>query len=202
MQMLRNVASEGEVIVSLSDALDAEADRIEGKHIPHGCRVPEMLYYRRRIRYAEQLERFMHIFPREQIAVYLYDDFVQNNVAVAQDVYRHVGVDPGFEPTTHVVNRASQTRAPRLARAIQDIAHGRNGFERAKRVAVDIVPDRWRRTLLRTATRTLAKPGKQSIPDSLRLTLQREFLPEVEQLGHLIDQDLVKRWEYPSSLVV
>ena len=48
--------------------------------------------YRERGRYAEQLDRYYDLFPREQILVLLYDDLVEDAAAVMQAVCRHLGV--------------------------------------------------------------------------------------------------------------
>ena len=49
-------------------------------------------------RYHDQLQRYFAAFPREQIHVYLFDDFRKNSLEVTQDVYRFLRVDPTFVP--------------------------------------------------------------------------------------------------------
>ncbi len=49
-------------------------------------------------RYHAQLQRYFDAFPREQIHVYLFDDFRKNSLEVTQDVYRFLNVDPTFVP--------------------------------------------------------------------------------------------------------
>lgn len=48
--------------------------------------------------YGAQLQRWFDLFPREQIAVFLYDDFIANPQAVFSGICRHIGVDPDFRP--------------------------------------------------------------------------------------------------------
>jgi hypothetical protein len=48
--------------------------------------------------YAKQLRRVYDRFPREQIRVYLYDDFTADPEALFRDLFRFLGVEPGFVP--------------------------------------------------------------------------------------------------------
>ncbi len=196
LQMLRNVAAEGEVIRELGDALAAEADRKEGKRIPAGCRVPAMLFYRDRIRYAEQLQRFIDVFPSENIRVYLYDEFRSDNAAVVRDVYSLVGVEPDFHPSRTEVNQASRTRAPRLARAVQDLAHGRGAMGGLNKAIKSVVPTAMRRRVLGSVTDSLAVAGKGEIDAALREQLMTEFRQDVVEFGEILGRDLLEHWGY------
>ncbi len=42
--------------------------------------------------YYEQVKRYLDIFPREQVKIFLYDDFVKNPAAVMQEICRFIGV--------------------------------------------------------------------------------------------------------------
>ncbi|MFT6939897.1 MAG: hypothetical protein ACJASN_001386 [Cyclobacteriaceae bacterium] len=44
--------------------------------------------------YAAHLQKYFQLFPSEQIKVILYDDFRKDPIAVMQEVYAFVGVDP------------------------------------------------------------------------------------------------------------
>ena len=48
--------------------------------------------------YARQLRRYFDLFAREQIAVFLYDDFQRDPLGVYRAACRHIGVDEGFVP--------------------------------------------------------------------------------------------------------
>jgi hypothetical protein len=49
-------------------------------------------------KYAGQLKRFFQHFAKEQIKVFLYDDFVKEPVKVFQEICSHIGVDRNFVP--------------------------------------------------------------------------------------------------------
>ena len=48
--------------------------------------------------YGAQLSRYFEIFERDQIRVYIYDDFVSHPLVVMRDILAFIGVDSHFEP--------------------------------------------------------------------------------------------------------
>ena len=49
-------------------------------------------------RCGELLRRYYDAFPRDQIHVYLFDDLKRDPLGVSRDLYRFLGIDPGFAP--------------------------------------------------------------------------------------------------------
>src|SRR5436305_1667598 len=44
--------------------------------------------------YADQLERYLQLFPREQLHVVVFDDLVARSVETMERLYHFLGVDP------------------------------------------------------------------------------------------------------------
>lgn len=44
--------------------------------------------------YAEQVKRFMDVFPERQLRIYIFDDFKKDPGAVVKDMFSFLGVDP------------------------------------------------------------------------------------------------------------
>lgn len=57
-----------------------------------------MRSYKSRGFYGEQLERHLKQFSRDQLKVFLYEDFVSDPLRVVQECFVFIGVDPSFEP--------------------------------------------------------------------------------------------------------
>lgn len=55
-------------------------------------------HYRRLSLYGAQLKRWFNLFPREQIQIHFYDDFIADPMAVISDIFRHIKVSPDFIP--------------------------------------------------------------------------------------------------------
>ena len=201
LQMLRNPASEGEVISDFAEALAAEPERRAGARIPHGCRVPQLLFYRERIKYAEHLQRFLDVFPKEQVRVYLYDDFRNDNHGVVADAFRFLELEPPAALKREEVNAAVRIKSPRLFRALQDLAHGRKYFAPLKRAGKAILPEVMRRAAMQSAQRALGSAEKGTVPDELRRRLKAEFREEVEAFGDLTGRDVAALWGYTPASV-
>jgi hypothetical protein len=65
-----------------------------------------------RSRYQSQVERFLPVFPAEQIRFILFEDFVQRALPVAREMCQFVGVNPELIPPD-VKTHVNQTRVPR-----------------------------------------------------------------------------------------
>ncbi len=52
--------------------------------------------------YGEYLQRYLLIFPREQIKLFTFNDFKQNTREVLREIYEFLGVDASFEPQVTV----------------------------------------------------------------------------------------------------
>lgn len=63
------------------------------------------LYYRSGL-YAEQVQRYLDAFPREQVHILLYDDLKHATLETVQNVYRFLGVNPDFEPELRIHNQS------------------------------------------------------------------------------------------------
>ena len=65
-------------------------------------------------RYATHLARFLALFPREQVRVYMYDDYHAQARTVLRDIFEFLGVDPNY--STDLSQRTNETIVPRFPR--------------------------------------------------------------------------------------
>jgi hypothetical protein len=135
-------------------------------------------------RYYEQLRRYFDAFPRDQIHVSLFDDLRRDAQSLTREVYRFVGVDPGFVPNFSAPHAVGGMPASRLL----------EGFfmNRALRSAVEPwVPKRaadWVRQL-RGRNMRQAPP----LPPGLRSELTQPFRDDIARTAELIGRNL-DRW--------
>lgn len=67
--------------------------------------------------YAERLDHFLRYFSREQVRIYLYEEFGQNNGRILRDIFQFLGVDPTFTSDLSIRhNRARQVRSTHVNR--------------------------------------------------------------------------------------
>ena len=84
-----HVVRDGRESLTFEEGLLAEEERIERgwEYIWH---------YQHTGFYAAQVERFLKVFPREQLRYYLYDDFVEDPALFVKDVCEFLEVDTDF----------------------------------------------------------------------------------------------------------
>jgi hypothetical protein len=73
-------------------AWQAQTSRKKGVGIPMTCRIPYILQYRQTCSLGTLTEKVLNIFPREQVKIILFDDFVTATGEVYQEVLAFIGV--------------------------------------------------------------------------------------------------------------
>jgi hypothetical protein len=172
-----------EDLADFAAALAAEEDRSQGRRLPPGSNYREGLLYRRVARFAEQVSRYLDVFPREQVHIIDFDDFTRDTPRVFVEVLDFLGVDSTFRCEFEVSNPNKQIKIPSLHNFLNNpgpiaILLGR------------LVPKSLRRSLISRLKKanSPAAPRPPLSPE-LRAQLNREFAPEVEQLGKLMGKD-------------
>jgi hypothetical protein len=84
-----------EPLTDFWQAIQAEQTRIRENW------APEWHYFSRGL-YHRQVERYVNVFSRSQIRIYLYDDLVANAPGLMQDIFRFLDVDETFVPDVSV----------------------------------------------------------------------------------------------------
>jgi hypothetical protein len=170
------VKSGRESIRDFEDALEAEPGRISDGW-------EWSWHYTRVSFYYEQLTRYLKYFDREQIAVYLFEDLMADNVQFAQRVYQWLGIDDSFVPDVSLKLR--KTGVPRSQRFQRFLHNPDNVLRRLSRLFLsDQVRDR---LLTLMKNRNLKKP---ELSDRVRAELVELYREDVLQLQELLDRDL------------
>lgn len=63
--------------------------------------------------YGSNLARFFAVFPRDQIRIYLYEDYRQDPIAVLRDLFAFLQIDPDFRVDTS--RRVNEPAIPRFS---------------------------------------------------------------------------------------
>jgi hypothetical protein len=162
-------------------ALDMEPSRIQEKW-------PILYRYVDAGRYAAQLDRYFQTFRPGQLRVYLYDDLRANPVAVTQDCFRFLDIDPTFVPD--VSARYNQSGLPRSP-FLYSLLRGPQSLKCVRRTArMYLSGSRLHTAYVRLKSRNLVKPA---IPLEASHRLKAIFEPEISRLQNVIGQDL-SRW--------
>lgn len=175
------VRHQHEDIVDFHEALSASEDRRNGLRIPERTGVPKCLDYFAISRFAEQVERYYHIFGRDAVKVVLLEDMVADPAATFRDILSFLDVDMSFQPEFRVHNETPRNGVlERLATFVY-------GAPLVKHAFGAIFPWHARRGILSLLRRI--EPSRQSA-DPRDRQLHRLYAPEVERLSTLIGRNL------------
>jgi hypothetical protein len=166
---------DGREPLSFHEALAAEEQRIADGWSHHW-------HYRRRGFYAVQLKRYFDLFRREQLRVFLYEDYVTDPIGFMQDIFRFLDVDDTFVPDMSV--RHNESKMPR-SRALQ-VFLTEQRF--AKNLFKPLLPARWSRRIGdRLRRQNLTKPP---LPENLRRHLIEVYREDILELQGMLGRDL------------
>ncbi len=161
--------------LKFGDALAAEERRIADGWSHHW-------HYRRRGFYAAQLRLYFDLFKREQLRVYLYEDYVADPVGLMQDIFRFLGVDDSFVPDMSV--RHNESKIARV-RALQPFLTEPRA---AKNLLKSFIPERWsRRVGDRLRRHNITKPP---LPETTRRRLTEVYRDDIDELQGILGRDL------------
>ena len=85
--------------------------RKSGKRIPKKCRTPALLQYRDVGKLGAQMERLLEVFPKEQVKVILFEDFMADTGAVYEDVLSFLGLNSDGRRLFQRINESSKYRS-------------------------------------------------------------------------------------------
>ena len=164
-----------EPLTDFAEALRAEPERIRQNWWP-------LCHYQARGFYHSQLRRYYDRFPRDQIRVYLYEDFQADPAGLCRTIFRFLGVDDSVRLEVSLRHNMSGLPRHRGLHKLLTQPHP------LKRLLKPLVPDGLRERLVtRLRNRNLVRPPLS--PD-VRRQLLHEYRPDILRLQELIGRDL------------
>ena len=182
-----------EDLVDFEEALDAEADRAEGRRLPEFSN-PKLSTYRDRARYGEQLPRWFDEFGRDRVRVIIFEDMVRDAAGEFRSLLEFLDVDPSYLPESFAAHNTAHGTRSRLVRRL---VRGRV----SQWLAWSVLP----RIIGATRTRSLAqrvghsrfqrKPiTRGKLSPQLRRRLEDDFAQDVARLSSLLGRDMSQLW--------
>ncbi len=165
-----------EPLTDFAQALADEEARTQNPWLP-------AFTYTRAGFYAPILQQYLDCFPREQLRIYLYEEWQAQTLPVLQDIFGFIGVEPGFVPDTAIrLNTAAVPRNRWLVRFLR-------GTHPLKQWLKPLLPAHWRQRTVRTlSTYNLTKPPP--FDPHLRTQLNQLYRHDIQQTAALIGRDL------------
>ena len=130
--------------------------------------------------YYEQVKRYFALFPREQVRIYFYEEYLRNPLALLQDVFRFLSVEQSFVPDF------SQKYLPARVQRSYILNRALRWLGMWQRMS-DLSPSVLRRRLQRVAFR----PGNAlALVPADRARLVDFYRDDIRNLSSLLNRDL------------
>ncbi|MFN0114160.1 MAG: sulfotransferase family protein [Paracoccaceae bacterium] len=159
----------------------AKALALEEERLAEGWQP--LFGYSRFPRYAEQLERYFRLFPREQILIRTYDDFLADPARLMADILTHIGADASFRPDMEAgINAGGRPKS----KVFQDFLMKSNPITRA----IGLVVPREVRWRIRDRLARINMKKDEAMPADAKAILLDRLGPEIRRLEPMIGRDL------------
>jgi hypothetical protein len=142
-----------------------------------------------RSHYADQLERVYRHFPREQVYVYLFEEFAADPVGSMRAIYGFLGVDATFTPDTSVRHYRSGLLPNRTLQRLWEVT-----TPLRYRLA-PLVPQSLRSRANQWVT---SRVRAVEFDPELRRRMTERFRQDIERTAAIIDRDL-HHWLEPGD---
>ena len=117
-----------ETIPTFEEALEAEVsarkdcqDFITGKFYKGSfCYYWDFLYFSSGL-YYQQVKRYYKLFPKDQLAVIIFEEFAKNTLQSVHGLYAFLGVDANFDPEIKIHNQSDSSYKPLAAHTRLDL---------------------------------------------------------------------------------
>ena len=141
--------------------------------------------YKNQGMYAAHLTRYYRLFPREQIKVILYDDYVRDAASVMRELFAFVGINPEIQTRNDWYYRSGKPKS----RLIHNLISGR--VPAIRQLARALVPQA-ARARVKSAIHN-ANVKQEKITPEERAALLPVYREDTLALADLIGRDL-SRW--------
>ncbi len=165
-----------EPITDFTEALHREEERMALGWQP-------LFGYSRFPRYAEQLDRFFACFPREQLLIRTYEDYLSDPIRLIADILAHIGADATFRPD--MSEKMNAGGVPKNA-VFQDFLMKSNPLTRA----IGLVVPKQARLRIRDRLAAINMRRDDKLPKAARTILLDRLADDIRRLGPMIGRDL------------
>lgn len=191
VEMLHSLHSQhlvdaNEDVRNFRKAVELDAGRKSGRSKADSLEFYELPSYKETVSYADQVERYLASFGKENVHIILYDDLKSNVNKVVDETITFLGVPPDPYTCYKVINPRKKIRFFKLHRMMK------HPSAKLKKIIKTIVPVKRLRHLIMTILFQLntSEKRKQVRDKDFDGELRKFLAGDIKKLGALINRDL------------
>jgi hypothetical protein len=188
--------SKDEEEMDVARAWDMANQRKVGKNVPTHCRDKKILYYDEIAKTGEQLERVLDVFPKNQVKIIFFEDFISNTGKVYREVLKFLDLPDDKRKVFPVINQNKRHRLEAVAlftqRTPQFLVNIGTVLKRrlkVKRLGFFYVLEALRKI-------NMVKEKRKPLSMELRRKIIEEYREDINKLSLLTKRDLSRWLEY------
>lgn len=174
----------------LAKAWDLQEIRRQGKRIPAGCREPELIMYGELGSFGKYVEKVFEIFPKEQVLIVLFHEFVKDPKQGYENILSFLGVPSDHRQGFPPVNSNYEHRSKLLGKFL----HPPQIVYRLYMKLLSLSGIRFMRFVSQVYGKVEAfnarRVSRASIDLDLYARMQTYFRDDVRKLSELMNRDL------------
>lgn len=145
--------------------------------------------------YAQQLKRFLHYFPMNQIYIGLYEDIKTDPALFMQNMYSFLGVDASYVPQgiqqKKNISKEIRFRSPVLESVRQSIRRYTAAAPFLKKIFKKMQARKVELWLQRFNVQELETAATQPLSEEIHTSLQRAYAADISELEQILGRDLL-----------
>ncbi len=172
---------------TLSNALELEVARKNGKHIPEHYYCPlQGLWYQSVYQYTPQVQRYLEVFGREQVHFIFHHQMKANMAEVYRNALTFLGVNPEFTTEFNTINPNQSTKNKTLRNFTLTPS------KTAKSIVKAVIPSKKMREKIKGKVWDINTKAEERTPmdEALQQQLEAACTNDIQQLEALLDMDL------------
>lgn len=175
--------------VRFQNAVNLESLRKKGEHLPKKTQCPSELFYSERIKYTEQLTRYINLFGKDSVLPIIFDDFSADNRKIYRQVCEFLGTNSEFMPSFIKIHERKVPRNEWLNNWARQSSMKFFVKKHMNKNLYDTLQKKIQTALLRKSSST-------DINGAFKAELKTKFRPEVDAFSKLVGRDLLTLWDY------
>lgn len=167
---------------SFARALELETARAHDPGFRANCPqfFPDYLYFATGL-YFDQVSRFQTAFGRDNVRIYLFEEFAADPLATCRDIFEFLEVDPNFEPTIAIHNEGRLPASSRWQFWLRNRALRHLRF----------LPGKFRRGIVDRFMNLNTRRGSTPVRDrECERHLLERYRDDIRKLEQLLNRDL------------
>lgn len=164
-----------EDIEDFTKAWNLQKARKSGKHIPKECTDPKFLQYAEVCSLGSQCKNVLNKVDANKIKFVVLDDVIKNPLEVYKSILKFLGLTYDGKVDFQPRNTSLKLRSKRAGRFISKAGEVKMKMGLSKSLGFSALNTK--------------KIKREPLNDSMRLTLETEFKPEISKLENMLERD-------------